>query len=57
MSRSMAERSSQQAAQARDELRRVVRFSAADELKKLGRLKKSGSITDQKFTLRTKLVQ
>jgi capsule polysaccharide export protein KpsE/RkpR len=54
----MAERSGQQAAQARDELRRVVGFSAADEIEKLDRLKKSGSITDQEFTrLRAKLVQ
>ena len=56
-SRGMAERSSQQAAQAREELRRVVGFSAADELEKLDRLKKSGSITDQEFArLRAKLV-
>ena len=57
-SRGMAERSSQQAQQARDELRRVVGFSAADEIEKLDRLKKSGSITDQEFArLRAKLVQ
>ena len=57
-SRGMAERSSQQAQQAREELRRVVDFSAADEIEKLDRLKKSGSITDQEFTrLRAKLVQ
>ena len=56
-SRGMAERSGQQAAQAREELRRVVGFSVADELEKLDRLKKSNSITDQEFTrLRTKLV-
>ena len=55
--RGMAERSSQQAQQAREELRRVVGFSAADEIEKLDRLKKSGSITDQEFTrLRAKLV-
>jgi hypothetical protein len=53
----MAERSSQQAQEARDELRCVARFSVADEIEKLDRLKKSGSITDQEFTrLRTKLV-
>jgi hypothetical protein len=53
----MAERSSQQARQAREELRRVVGFSAADEIEKLDRLKKSGSITDQEFArLRAKLV-
>ena len=56
-SRGMAERSSQQAQQARDELRRVAGFSAADEIEKLDRLKKSGSITDQEFArLRAKLV-
>ena len=56
-SRGMAERGSQQAQQARDELRRVVGFSAADEIEKLDRLKKSGAITDQEFTrLRAKLV-
>jgi len=56
--RSMAERSTQQAQQARDELRRVVGFSAADEIEKLDRLKKAGSISDAEFTrLRTRLVQ
>src|SRR5215470_11526171 len=56
--RGMAERSSQQAQQARDELRRVSGFSVADEIEKLDRLKKSGSITDQEFMrLRAKLVQ
>jgi Tfp pilus assembly protein PilO len=54
-SRGMAERNSQQA---RDELRRVVGFSAADEIEKLDRLRKAGSITDAEFArLRTKLVQ
>jgi len=54
----MTERSSQQAQQAREELRRVVGFSAADEIEKLDRLKKSGSISDQEFArLRAKLVQ
>ena len=53
----MAERSSQQAQQSREELRRVVGFSPADEIEKLDRLKKSGSITDQEFTrLRAKLL-
>jgi predicted membrane channel-forming protein YqfA (hemolysin III family) len=56
--RGMAERSAQQAQQGRDELRRVVGFSAADEIEKLDRLKKAGSITDAEFArLRTKLVQ
>jgi hypothetical protein len=54
----MAERNTQQAQQARDELRRVVGFSAADEIEKLDRLKKAGSITDAEFArLRAKLVQ
>src|SRR3984893_8334218 len=54
----MAERSGQQAQQAREELRRVVGYSVADEIEKLDRLKKSGSITDQEFArLRTRLVQ
>jgi hypothetical protein len=56
-SKGMAERSNQQAQQARDELRQVVGFSVADELEKLDRLKRSGSITDQEFArLRAKLV-
>ena len=56
-SRGMAERSSQQAQQAREELRRVVGYSVANEIEKLDRLKKSGAITDQEFTrLRAKLV-
>ena len=56
-SRGMTERSSQQAQQAREELRRVAGFSVADEIEKLDRLKKSGTITDQEFTrLRAKLV-
>jgi hypothetical protein len=54
----MAERNAQQAQQARDELRRVVGFSAADEIEKLDRLKKAGSISDAEFTrLRARLVQ
>jgi len=56
--RGIAERDAQAAQQARDELRRVVGFSAADEIEKLDRLKKAGSITDQEFVrLRAKLVQ
>jgi len=54
----MAERNQQRAEQARDELRRTVGFSAADEIEKLDRLKKAGSISDAEFTrLRTRLVQ
>jgi hypothetical protein len=56
--RGMAERNAQQAQQARDELRRVVGFSVADEITKLDQLKKSGSITDVEYgRLRAKLVQ
>jgi hypothetical protein len=55
-SRGIAERNSQQAQQAREELRRAVGFSVADEIEKLDRLKKSGSITEQEFArLRAKL--
>ena len=53
----IAERNVQQAQQARDELRRVVGFSTADEIEKLERLKKAGSISDTEFTrLRARLV-
>jgi len=53
----MAERAAQQGQQAREELRRVVGFSAADEIGKLDQLKKSGSITDQEYSrLRARLV-
>ena len=56
--RGMAERNVQQAHQARDELRRVVGFSAADEIEKLERLKQAGSISDAEFArLRARLVQ
>jgi hypothetical protein len=55
--RGMAERNVQQAQQARDELRRVVGFSVADEIQKLDALKKAGSISDAEFTrLRARLV-
>ena len=55
--RGMAERNAQQAQQAREELRRVVGFSVADEITKLDQLKKAGSITDDEFQrLRAKLV-
>ena len=57
-SKGMAERSVQQAQQAREELRHVIGYSIADEIEKLDRLKKSGSITDQEFArLRARLVQ
>jgi hypothetical protein len=55
--RGMADRNAQQAQLTRDELRRVVGFSPADEIEKLERLKKAGSISDAEFTrLRARLV-
>ena len=55
--RGMAERNAQQAQHARDEMRRAVGFSVADEITKLDQLKKSGSITDDEFRrLRAKVV-
>jgi hypothetical protein len=52
----MTERNAQQAQEAREELRRVVGFSAADEIDKLDRLKKAGSISEAEFArLRAKL--
>jgi hypothetical protein len=43
--------------EARDELRRVVGFSAADEIQKLDALKKAGSVSDAEFAgLRARLV-
>lgn len=54
----MTQRNAQRAEEARDELRRVVGFSAADEIEKLDKLKKVGSISDAEFTrLRARLVQ
>jgi hypothetical protein len=56
-SRGMAERGSQRAQQARDELRQIVGFSAADEIEKLERLKTAGTISDEEYTrLRARLV-
>ena len=56
--RGMAERNVQQVQQARDDLRRVVGFSVADEIEKLNKLKLAGSISDAEFArLRAKLVQ
>ena len=55
--RGMTERNVQQAHEAGEELRRVVGFSAADEIEKLDRLKKAGSISEAEFArLRAKLV-
>jgi len=55
--RGMSERNVQQVQQEREQLRRVVGFSVADEITKLDQLKKSGSITDDEFNrLRARLV-
>lgn len=56
--RGMAERNQARASEARDELRHIVGFSAADEIGKLDKLKAAGSISEQEYgRLRTKLVQ
>ena len=56
--RSMAQRRNAQATQARDELRRVVGYSVADEITKLDRLRSDGSITEQEYSrLRAQIVQ
>jgi cbb3-type cytochrome oxidase subunit 3 len=57
-SRGMAERNNQRAQQARDELRQIVGFSAADEIEKLERLKNAGSISNDEYTrLRARVMQ
>jgi len=54
----MTERSIERGERARDELRRVVGFSVADEIQKLDGLKKSGAITNEEYgRLRAKLIQ
>jgi predicted membrane channel-forming protein YqfA (hemolysin III family) len=56
--RGMAERQSQRAQQAREELRHVVGFSVADELEKLELLKNSGTISNEEYSrLRARAVQ
>jgi membrane protein implicated in regulation of membrane protease activity len=56
--RGMAERNQARAQEAREELRQIVGFSAADEIVKLDNLKAAGSITDLEYgRLRAKLVQ
>lgn len=56
--RGMAERNQESAKNAQNELRRIVGFSAADEIEKLDKLKAAGSISEQEFkTLRARLVQ
>lgn len=54
----MAERNRSQARQARDELRQMVGFSAADELMKLEKLKADSAISDQEYArLRARIMQ
>src|SRR5271156_3201325 len=56
--RGMAERNEARAKHARDELRQIVGFSAADEIEKLDRLKTAGSISQDGYArLSTRLVQ
>lgn len=56
--RGMAERQNQRAEEARDQLRRVVGFSAADELEKLERLKNSNALSNQEYQrLRARIVE
>ena len=53
----MAERQQAQNEKARDDLRHVVGFSVADEIRKLDELKASGSINDAEYQkLRARLV-
>ena len=57
-SRGMAERNAQRAQQAREELRHVIGFSAADEIEKLERLKDAGKISSEEYgRLRARIVQ
>ena len=57
-SRGMAERSSQRAQQAREELRQIVGFSPADEIEKLERLKNAGTISAEEYgRLRARIVE
>lgn len=56
--RGMAERQSERAEEARDQLRRVVGFSAADELEKLERLKNSNTLSNEEYQrLRARIVE
>ena len=53
----MAERNQAQATKAREEMRNIVGFSAADEIRKLDELKAKGSITDAEYQkLRARLI-
>ena len=56
--RGMAERNMQRSQQAREELRHIVGFSAADEIEKLERLKTAGTISNDEYTrLRARVMQ
>ncbi len=53
----MAKRNMAQAQEARDQLRSIVGFSAADEIEKLDKLKAAGTITAEEYAgLRSRLV-
>lgn len=53
----MAQRNQAQAKEARDQLRSIVGFSAADEIAKLDKLKADGGITAAEYTtMRARLV-
>jgi hypothetical protein len=53
----MAERNQVQAMKAREEMRNIVGFSVADEIRKLDELKTKGSITDAEYQkLRARLI-
>ena len=56
--RGMAERNEARGREAGDDLRRIVGFSAADEIAKLDKLKAAGGISQQEYArLRSRLVQ
>jgi uncharacterized membrane protein len=56
--RGMAERDQARVKQAREELRHVIGYSAADELEKLDRLKAAGSISEDEYQrMRARVVQ
>ncbi|HET6412978.1 MAG TPA: SHOCT domain-containing protein [Anaeromyxobacter sp.] len=56
--RGMADRNLQEVQYGREELKRMVGFSVADELEKLERLKSSGAITSEEYArLRARLVE
>jgi hypothetical protein len=56
--RGMAQRDTEQAGRAREELRQIIGYSVADEITKLDKLRSTGSITDQEYSrLRARLVQ